>query len=116
MRFHRIADAAYASRSRQAQREIAQHFANRGMALTDAAEREMESAVHEWLLERTPLNCEAQENQFAVAVGAAVRVRHSPPARRTLRPMDSSTTTSAAGVSQPPSRAATSACSASPLP
>ncbi len=41
--FYRIADAAYASRSRQAQREIAQHFANRGMALTDAAEREMES-------------------------------------------------------------------------
>lgn len=41
--FCRIADAAYASRSRQAQREISQYFADRGMKLTDATEREMES-------------------------------------------------------------------------
>jgi hypothetical protein len=39
--FYGIAAAIYVSRSKRVNREIAQHFANRGTALTDAAEREI---------------------------------------------------------------------------
>jgi hypothetical protein len=39
--FYRIANAIYVSRSKRAQRDIAQAFADRGMPLTDAAEREI---------------------------------------------------------------------------
>jgi hypothetical protein len=39
--FYGIAAAIYASRSKRVNREITQHFANREMPLTDAAEREI---------------------------------------------------------------------------
>lgn len=39
--FSRIANAVYASRSKRAQREIAQRLVSRGMPLTDAGEREI---------------------------------------------------------------------------
>ena len=39
--FYGVANAIYVSRSKRAQREIAQTFADRGMTLTDATEREI---------------------------------------------------------------------------
>jgi hypothetical protein len=39
--FYRVTAAIYASRSKRAGREIAQHLANRGTPLTDAVEREI---------------------------------------------------------------------------